>query len=137
MGATERAAAKSSRFHRVVWQPDPVSDVDDRAEAQQRAVDEFLALLRYERRGESWVGRTPDWYGPVVFGGIGIAMTIGAACLDAPAGARLHSIHAQFLRPVQGGRDIDFDHDVLKAGRAFTTHVVSASHDEARVRGRM
>jgi acyl-CoA thioesterase-2 len=106
-----------------------VGDADGGAAARQRAVDEFLDLLRYERRGESVRGRTPDWYGPVVFGGIGLAMTIGAACLDAPAGTRLHAIHAQFLRPVQGGRDIDFDGTVLKAGRAFTSHVVTASQD--------
>ncbi|MEN3273191.1 MAG: acyl-CoA thioesterase, partial [Actinomycetota bacterium] len=109
------------------------ADVDDVAAAQQRAVDEFLDLLRYERRDDAWIGRTPDWYGPVVFGGIGLAMTTGAACRDAPAGTRLHAIHGQFLRPVLGGRDIEFRHDVLKAGRAFTVHVVTASQDSKPV----
>src|SRR4051794_31659477 len=99
---------------------------DDAARAQARAVAEFLELLNFERRDDAWVGRTPDWYGPVVFGGIGLAMTTRAACQDAPDGTRLHSMHGHFLRPVQGGRDIEVRHDVLKAGRTFTTHVVTA-----------
>ena len=41
----------------------------DRVEQQQAAIDEFLDLLQHERRGDAWVGRTPDWFGPVVFGG--------------------------------------------------------------------
>jgi acyl-CoA thioesterase-2 len=66
----------------------------------------------------------------VVFGGIGLAMTISAACRDAPAGTRLHSLHAHFLRPVQGGQPIAFRTDVVKAGRAFNLHRVTGSQDE-------
>jgi acyl-CoA thioesterase II len=108
------------------------ADVTDRA-TQQAAVDEFLDLLRHERRGDSWVGRTPDWYGPVVFGGVGLALTISAACGNAPPSSRLHSLHAHFLRPVQGGRDIVFHTDVLKAGRTFNLHVVTATQDDKPV----
>ena len=93
------------------------------------AIDEFLALLRHERRGDQWVGRTPDWFGPVVFGGIGLALTIRAACADAPDGSRLHSIHAHFLRPVAGGQEIVFGNEVVKAGRTFNLHRVTASQD--------
>jgi acyl-CoA thioesterase II len=91
------------------------------------AIDDLLDLLRPERRGDTWVGRTPDWYGPVVFGGIGLALTISAACGDAPAGSRLHSLHAHFLRPVQGGQEIVFGNEVVKAGRTFDLHRVTAS----------
>ena len=105
----------------------------DRAAEQQAAVDEFLELLRHERRGDNWVGRTPDGWGPVVFGGVGLALTISAACGDAPAGRRLHSLHAQFLRPVLGGRDIVFHTDVVKDGRSFSLHVVTASQDSKPV----
>jgi acyl-CoA thioesterase-2 len=108
-------------------------DVTDRAAQRQLAIDEFLDLLRHERRGDTWVGRTPDWYGPVVFGGIGLALTISAACNDAPVGKRLHALHAQFLRPVQGGRDIVFGTDILKAGRTVSLHVVTASQDDKPV----
>ena len=94
----------------------------DRVEQQQAAIDDFLDLLQHERRGDTWVGRTPDWYGPVVFGGVGLALTISAACGDAPAGSRLHSLHAHFLRPVQGGQEIVFRSEVVKAGRTFNLH---------------
>src|SRR5688572_7582203 len=102
-------------------------DVTDRGTQQQAAIDELLDLLRHERRGDTWVGRTPDWYGPVVFGGVGLALTIRAACGVAPAGSRLHSLHAHFLRPVHGGKEIVFRSEVVKAGRAFNLHRVTAS----------
>jgi len=97
------------------------------------ASDEFLELLELERRGDTWVGHTPDWYGPVVFGGIGLALTVRAACSDAPANSRLHSLHAHFLRPVLGGRDIEFRSDVAKAGRAFCVHRVTAAQEDKPV----
>jgi len=103
--------------------------VGDRDEHRQATIDEFLALLRHARRGDTWVGRTPDWYGPVVFGGIGLAMTISAACAEAPGGTRLHSLHAHFLRPVLGGREIVFRSTPVKTGRSFTLQHVAASQD--------
>ena len=99
----------------------------DRAAQQQAAIDEFLDLLRHERRGDAWFGRTPDWFGPVVFGGVGLALTVSAACGDAPAGSRLHSFHAYFLRPVAGGQEIAFHSEVVKDGRAFNLRRVTAS----------
>lgn len=101
----------------------------DRDAARQEAIDEYLGLLRHERDGNTWVGRTPDWFGPVLFGGVGLSITIGAACRDAPEGSRLHSLHGHFLRPVQGGRDIVFENEVVKAGRAFNLHRVTASQN--------
>jgi acyl-CoA thioesterase-2 len=105
------------------------AEVSDRVEQQKAAIDGFLDLLRHEQRGDTWVGRTPDWYGPVVFGGVSLALTISAACGDAPVGSRLHSLHAHFLRPVQGGREIVFHSDEVKAGRTFNLHHVTASQD--------
>jgi acyl-CoA thioesterase-2 len=106
------------------------ADASDSVALQQAAIDDFLDLLHHVRDGDRWVGRTPDWYGPVVFGGIALAITIAAACSDAPAASRLHSIHAHFLRPVQGGRDIVFRTEVVKAGRTFNLHQVTASQDD-------
>jgi acyl-CoA thioesterase-2 len=100
--------------------------VGDREARQQAAIDDFLALLRHERRGDAWVGRTPDGYGPVLFGGIGLALTISAACGDSPAGSRLHALHVHFLRPVLGGAAIEFRSDVVKAGRTIALHHVTA-----------
>jgi acyl-CoA thioesterase-2 len=99
-----------------------------RDDLQQAAIDDFLGLLRLDRRGDAWVGRTPD-DGPVVFGGIGLALTINAACRDAPAGSRLHAAHAHFLRPVRGGQEIAFRCDVVKAGRTVNLQRVTAAQD--------
>jgi acyl-CoA thioesterase II len=104
-------------------------EVTDRVDQQQAAIDDFLDLLRHDRQGDTWVGRTPDWYGPVVFGGIGLALTISAACADAPSGSRLHAVHAHFLRPVQGGQAIVFRTEVVKPGRTFNLHRVTAFQD--------
>jgi acyl-CoA thioesterase II len=100
---------------------------------RQESVDEFLELLRLERQGDEQRGRTPDWYGPIVFGGIGLALTVRAACNQAPPDTRLNAIHAHFLRPVQGGRDILFRNDVLKAGRTISLHAVTASQNDKPV----
>ncbi len=69
----------------------------------------------------------------MVFGGVGLALTISAACGDAPPGSRLHSLHAHFLRPVNGGHEIVFHSDVVKAGRTFNLHRVTASQDDKPV----
>jgi acyl-CoA thioesterase-2 len=104
--------------------------VSSSEDEQQRAIDELLGLLRHDRHEGAWVGHTPDWHGPVVFGGVALALTISAACLDAPAGSRLHSVHAHFLRPMQGGRDVVFRSEAVKPGRTFNLHHVTASQDD-------
>ncbi len=93
-------------------------------------VDEFLALLRHEPDGDRLVGQTPDWEGQPVFGGIGLAMTTSAACTAAPPGSRLHSLHAHFLRPVWSSRDVFFETEDVKVGRAFHVLRVTASQDD-------
>jgi hypothetical protein len=40
--------------------------VTDRLERQQAAIDDFLGLLRHERREDGWVGRTPDGDGVLI-----------------------------------------------------------------------
>jgi acyl-CoA thioesterase-2 len=105
------------------------ADAAERDRRRQEAVDEFLDLLRHERRDGAWVGHAPDWFGPVVFGGIGLAMTVGAACRDAPAGTRLHSLHVHFLRPVLGGQEVHVRSAPVKQGRTLTVNEVSASQD--------
>jgi acyl-CoA thioesterase II len=107
--------------------------VSDLVDQQQAAIDDFLARLRHERRGDAWVGRTPDESGTVVFGGIGVALTISAACGDAPAGSRLHALHAHFLRPVRGADEIVFVSEVVKAGRTIALHRVTATQDDKPV----
>src|SRR5687767_15161743 len=59
-----------------------------------------LLTLSPEDDGETWAGVPPAWFGEYVFGGVVVAQAIAAATRDAPAGRRLHSLHAYFLRPV-------------------------------------
>ena len=105
----------------------------DRHRRRQEAIDDFLGLLRHERRDDAWLGRTPDWYGPVVFGGIGLALTVSAACRDAPPGNRLHSLHAHCLRPLLGDQEVVFRSAPLKVGRTLTIREVTASQEGKRV----
>ena len=105
------------------------ADAADRIGRRDAAIDEFLGLLHYERREDAWVAQTPDWYGPVVFGGIGLALTVGAACREAPSSSRLHSLHAHFLRPLLGGQEVVFRSAPLKAGRTLTLHDVTAAQE--------
>jgi acyl-CoA thioesterase-2 len=105
--------------------------VSDRAAEQQAAVDELLGLLEHERRDDAWVGTTPDWGPVVLFGGIVLALVVGAACREAPPGSRLHSMHAHFLRPVLGGGgEVAVRSEVVKPGRTFNLHRVTASQDD-------
>jgi acyl-CoA thioesterase-2 len=107
--------------------------VTDRWARQQTAIDGLLNLFRFEEHEGGWVGRTPDWYGPVVFGGIGLALTIHAACRDAPAGTRLSSVHGHFLRPILGARDTVFRNEVVKAGRLISVQRTTATQDDKAV----
>lgn len=66
----------------------------------------------------------------MVFGGVALAMAISAVCREAPAGTRLHSLHAHFVRPVRGGEPIVFRTRVLKAGRTFSLHELTAEQDD-------
>jgi acyl-CoA thioesterase II len=104
-------------------------DPAGREERRQAAVDELLDLLRPARRDDAWVAQTPDWFGPVVFGGISLAMTLGAACREVAAPHRLHSLHAHFLRPVLGGQELRIRSVPVKQGRTLTIHEVTASQD--------
>src|SRR4029079_10592785 len=53
-----------------------------------------------------------------------------ALCRAARDGTRRASVHAHFLRPVLGGRAITFHSDVVKAGRTFCVHRVTATQDD-------
>ncbi len=101
----------------------------DRLEQQQAAIDDLLALLRTNVEATPGSGRRRTGSGRWCSAGSRSALTISAACGDAPPGSRLHSVHAHFLRPVQGGREIVFRSEVVKAGRTFNLHQVTASQD--------
>jgi acyl-CoA thioesterase-2 len=94
-------------------------------EALTETID--LLTLSSEDDGETWAGVPPAWFGEYVFGGVVVAQAIAAATRDAPAGRRLHSLHAYFLRPVVSSDRVSFRVDSLRDGRAFTTRHVGAT----------
>jgi acyl-CoA thioesterase-2 len=96
----------------------------------QEAVAEMLALMTV-RPGEgdgAWVGDMPDWFGDYVFGGFVVGQAIAAATRHAPEGARLHSMHAYFLRPVRSVA-VDYRVQPIRDGRAFASRQLDASQD--------
>jgi acyl-CoA thioesterase II len=75
----------------------------------------------------TWVGDPPDWFGEYLFGGFALAQAIVAATRDAPAGRRVHSLHAYFLRPITSTGPISYRIGTLREGRSFTTRHVEAT----------
>lgn len=66
--------------------------------------------------------------GPRAFGGAALAALVRASAADAPAGARLHSLHAHFLQAVSPEEDVELATHLLRVSRTFTTVAVEATH---------
>jgi acyl-CoA thioesterase-2 len=92
-------------------------------------VDETIAFMSVRPDGDGWVGDTPEWFGDVLFGGFVVAQAVHAATRAGPAGRRLHSAHAYFLRPVVAGPSVCYTCDVVRDGRAFSSRRVDASQN--------
>ena len=89
-----------------------------------------IRALTVRRDGDGWSGEMPNnAWGPIVFGGFVIAHAVMAATHDAPEGRRVHSLHAYFLRPVVGGKAINYQVASLREGRTFTSRQLQASQD--------
>lgn len=92
-------------------------------------VAETIDYLTLVPKGDGWVGRTPDWFGEILFGGFVLAQAIAAATRGAPEGRRLHSMHAYFLRPVRGSSTVDYRSRVVREGRTFAAHELLGEQD--------
>lgn len=90
------------------------------------AIDRFLASAEVDDRGDVIIAQSPDGDGGPTFGGDVLLMLASAASLRAPDRTRLHSLHAQFLRPVLGGTPVEVETEVIKVGRSFTNHLLTA-----------
>src|SRR4051812_15812485 len=93
-----------------------------------KALDDLVGLLALERldenrfRGES---QDPGW--GTVFGGQVLGQALSAAVQTVPAGRRVHSLHAYFLRPGDVARPIVYEVDRIRDSRSFTTRRLVAS----------
>ena len=84
-------------------------------------LDEMIDYLAVERDGDELRARTPDWFGEYLFGGFVVAQALAAVATWAPAGRRVHSMHAYFLRPVAAEVDVVYRSELLREGRTFAT----------------
>jgi acyl-CoA thioesterase-2 len=56
-----------------------------------------------------------------------VGQTVMALTRDAPEGRRLHSMHAYYVRPTNGGAPVTYVIDPIRDGRAFSTRRFTAS----------
>lgn len=101
---------------------EPDTDVD----TLLRETLDFLTVRPGPEPG-TWVGDPPAGSDGVLFGGFVIAQAIVAATRDAPAGRRLHSLHAYFLRPASTDAPVDYSVRALRDGRSFNTRRVEVT----------
>lgn len=95
-------------------------------------VDGLVSLLQLQRRGDILRGAAPDTNLQRVFGGQVLGQALMAAGADVPEGRAPHSLHGYFLRPGDPSTPIDYDVEVLRDGRSFSTRsVVARQHGRA------
>jgi acyl-CoA thioesterase II len=95
----------------------------DRSELLAQTV-RFLTL---EPGTDGWIGHPPEWPGEYLFGGFVVSQALMAASRDAPAGTRIHSMHAYFLRPVRSDAVVDYQVRDVRQGRTFTVRRLTAA----------
>lgn len=96
-------------------------------------VAETLEHLDVRADGETFAGPSPDWFGPVLFGGFLVAQGVAALCRTAPEGRRLHSLHGYFLRPATAGATLSHAVEPVRDGRSFSLRRLETSQDRRRV----
>jgi acyl-CoA thioesterase-2 len=102
--------------------------VDDALRAELFA--ELLGALATTRvDDDTFAARSPDWFGPRLFGGFIVAQSVNAALQTVPAGLRLHSLHGYFLRPVNAGVDTQVRVSHVRDGRSFTARRAVTEQD--------
>lgn len=72
-------------------------------------------------------GVAPAWFGRHLFGGFIVGQAVFAAGLTAPAGRRIHSLHAYFVRPARGDSPLHHRVTTVRDGRTFAVRHVETS----------
>lgn len=105
-----------------------------RPDESERAVADTIHRLTLRPEGDVLTGEMPtNIFGPVVFGGFVIAHGVAAATHDAPAGRRLHSLHAYFLRPVLAGKVVTHRVTQLRDGRTLSSRRIESKQEGRQV----
>ena len=92
-------------------------------------VEETIEFVTVRPKGDGWVGDAPDWFGERLFGGFVLSQSVHAVTRTAPDGARLHSLHGYFLRPVFAGKQLSYRVAPLREGRTFVMRRLEAVQD--------
>ena len=94
------------------------------------ALPNLIEDLQLERRRENaFRGHSPESANGRIFGGLVFAQAMRAAQATV-AGRAPHSAHAYFLHPGNPDLPIDYEVDLIRDGRSFTTRRVVALQDE-------
>ena len=105
-----------------------MSSSDSRADTAS-VVAETVEFVQVSGTDGRYVGRTPDWFGDVMFGGFVLAQATHALTRTAPAGTRLHSLHAYFVSAARLGSDLEHTVTVLRDGRSFSSRRLETLQD--------
>ena len=103
---------------------------DDYDAAADRA--DLLAFLTAVRPGEepgTYIGEVAHHGRQQMFGGMIVGQTITALTRDVPADRRVHSLHAYYVRPTNGGTPITYDIESIRDGRTFSTRRFAAAQN--------
>ena len=92
-------------------------------------MEDVLSAFRVRRQDAQWVGESPAWFGPHVFGGILLAQALGAASGSVPDDRRARSLHAYFLRVADAAVPLFYEVTTLKDGRLAHTRAVTATQN--------
>ncbi len=93
----------------------------------------MLAAVSVQRHGAQLVGKSPNWYGPVVFGGILLGQALAAAADAVPGERRARSLHAYFVGPADSSAPLVYEVAPIKDGRSSQTRTVTASQGDNAV----
>lgn len=70
---------------------------------------------------------------PKAYGGDPVAQAAAAAMRSVSDGKTLHSMHSYFLRPIDIGREVRYEVELLRDGRGYSTRQVRAFQNEKPV----
>jgi len=103
--------------------------VSDELLTTDEYVAETLARLPARVADDGFVGDTPDWYGPTLFGGFVLGQATTAITQAAPDGFEINSFHAYFLSAIRSGPPVDYEIAALRDGRSFAHRSLAGAQE--------
>ncbi|HUN93890.1 MAG TPA: acyl-CoA thioesterase II [Burkholderiaceae bacterium] len=99
----------------------------------QGSLDRLVELIQVAPTGDdTFRGHSEDIGTPAVFGGQVLGQALMAACLAAPEGRGVHSLHAYFLLPGEHA-PIDYEVERVRDGSSFSMRRVVARQQQETI----